>query len=84
MKLFFCHSLVSIGGNKQIETDFNQWEIILTINSTLNSCEGVLLNMGILKKVIVTLLLLIVGVFLIRIYWTDIVPVLGESLKILT
>ena len=32
----------------------------------------------------VTLLLLTVGVFLIRIYWTEIVPVLGESLKKLT
>jgi uncharacterized protein (TIRG00374 family) len=40
--------------------------------------------MGILKKVIVTLLLLTVGVILIRIYWTDIVPALGETLKMLT
>jgi uncharacterized membrane protein YbhN (UPF0104 family) len=41
------------------------------------------LNLGILKKAIVTLLLLTIGVFLIRAYWTEIVPVLGESLKIL-
>jgi len=42
------------------------------------------LNLGILKKVVATILLLTVGVFLIRAYWTEIVPALGESLKMLT
>jgi len=42
------------------------------------------LNQGTLKKAIATLLLLTVGVFLIRAYWTEIVPALGESLKMLT
>ncbi|HWQ49566.1 MAG TPA: lysylphosphatidylglycerol synthase transmembrane domain-containing protein [Methanosarcina sp.] len=42
------------------------------------------MNLGILKKVVATILLLTVGVFLIRAYWTEIVPALGESLKMLT
>lgn len=42
------------------------------------------MNLGILKKAVATLLLLTVGAFLIRTYWTEIVPVLGESLKMLT
>jgi uncharacterized membrane protein YbhN (UPF0104 family) len=46
-------------------------------------CEGVFLSRVILKKVMVILLLFTVGVFLIRTYWIEIVPVLGESLKIL-
>jgi uncharacterized protein (TIRG00374 family) len=37
-----------------------------------------------LKKAIATLLLLTVGVLLVRAYWTEIVPALGESLKMLT
>jgi hypothetical protein len=41
------------------------------------------LNLGILKKVTVTLLLLAVGVFLIRAYWTGIVPTVLESWKML-
>ena len=41
------------------------------------------LNLGTLKKVIVVLLLLVAGVLLVRVYWTDIVSILGESLKIL-
>lgn len=49
----------------------------------MNPYEGVFLNLGILKKVIATLLLVTVGVFLIRIYWTEIVPVVLESLKML-
>jgi uncharacterized protein (TIRG00374 family) len=42
------------------------------------------LNQGILKKAIVILLLIAVGVFLVRAYWTEIVSVFGESLKMLT
>jgi uncharacterized membrane protein YbhN (UPF0104 family) len=42
------------------------------------------LNQGTLKKSIVILLLLTVSVFLIRTYWTEIAPVLGESLGILS
>jgi len=42
------------------------------------------LNLGILKKVVTTLLLLTVGVFLIRTYWTEVAPALGESLSMLT
>ncbi|AKB46181.1 hypothetical protein MSKOL_0404 [Methanosarcina sp. Kolksee] len=42
------------------------------------------MNQGILKKAIVILLLLTVGVFLVHAYWTEIVSVLGESLKMLT
>ena len=41
------------------------------------------MNLGILKKVIVTLLLLVVGVFLIRAYWTGIVSAVSESRKML-
>jgi len=41
------------------------------------------LNLGILKKVIATLLLLTAGVFLIRTYWMEIVPAVLESLKML-
>ena len=47
-------------------------------------CGGVFLNMGTLKKAIAVLLLLIAGVFLVRVYWPDIIPILGESLKILS
>jgi uncharacterized protein (TIRG00374 family) len=47
-------------------------------------CEGVFLDRKILKKAIAALLLLIAGVFLIRAYWAEIVPVLGESLRILS
>jgi hypothetical protein len=35
------------------------------------------LNLGNLKAAIGVLLLLIAGVFLVRIYWTDIVTILG-------
>jgi len=42
------------------------------------------LNLGNLKRAIPALLLLIAGLFLIRIYWTEIVPILGESLRILS
>jgi uncharacterized protein (TIRG00374 family) len=42
------------------------------------------LNLRALKTAIVVLLLLLVGVFLVRTYWTDIVPTLGESLGILS
>jgi glycosyltransferase 2 family protein len=42
------------------------------------------LNPGILKKAIVILLLLTAGEVLIRTYWTDIIPILGESLRILS
>ncbi|WP_292371793.1 MULTISPECIES: lysylphosphatidylglycerol synthase transmembrane domain-containing protein [unclassified Methanosarcina] len=42
------------------------------------------MDKGILKKAILALLLLTAGVFLISIYWADIVPVLRESLKILS
>lgn len=42
------------------------------------------MNLGTLKKAVVILLLLTVGVFIIRTYWTEIVPVLGESLRILS
>ena len=41
------------------------------------------MNLGILKKVIATLLLLTAGVFLIRTYWMEIVPAVLESLKML-
>lgn len=41
------------------------------------------MNLRILKKVMVTLLLLVVGVFLIRTYWTGIVPAVLESWKML-
>lgn len=47
----------------------------------MNPCEDVFLNLGILKKVIVTLLLLVVGVFLIHAYWTGIVSAVSESWK---
>jgi len=47
-------------------------------------CEGVFLSRVILKKIMAILLLFTVGVFFIRTYWIEIVPVLGESLKILT
>jgi len=42
------------------------------------------LNLEILKKVMVTLLLLAVGVFLIRAYWTGIISAVLESWKMLT
>lgn len=42
------------------------------------------MDQGDLKKVITALLLLTAGVVLIHIYWTDIAPVLGESLRILS
>ncbi len=42
------------------------------------------LNLGTLKKAIVVLLLLVAGALLVRVYWTDIVSILGESLKILS
>jgi len=42
------------------------------------------LNLETLKRNIVILLLLITGVFLVRVYWTDIVTTLEESLKILS
>jgi uncharacterized membrane protein YbhN (UPF0104 family) len=41
------------------------------------------LNLETLKKAIATLILLTVGVFLIHIYWKDIVPAVSDSLKIL-
>jgi glycosyltransferase 2 family protein len=49
----------------------------------LNPCEGVFLNLEILKKAVATLILLTVGVFLIHIYWKEIVPAVSDSLKIL-
>jgi uncharacterized membrane protein YbhN (UPF0104 family) len=42
------------------------------------------LNLGILSTATVIFLLLIAGVFLVRIYWTDIATALGESLGILS
>ncbi len=42
------------------------------------------MSLVILKKVMAILLLLTVGVLLIHAYWTEIVPVLGASLKMLT
>jgi len=42
------------------------------------------LNLGILSTATVIFLLLIAGAFLVRIYWTDIVTALGESLGVLS
>lgn len=42
-----------------------------------------LLNMGTLVKIIVTLLLLTAGVFLVRSYWIEIIPVMEEILRTL-
>ena len=44
---------------------------------------GMLLNLGTLEKAIAVLLLLTAGVFLVRTYWIDLVPILDEILSIL-
>lgn len=43
-----------------------------------------MLKLGTVKKLIAILLLLVVGIFLAHTYWTDIVSILGESLKMLS
>lgn len=82
LEKYKVQSLINLNEWKiRIGTDFNYKNIHR--NSTLNPYEGVFLNQGILKKAIVILLLLTVGVFLVHAYWTEIVSVLGESLKML-
>jgi uncharacterized membrane protein YbhN (UPF0104 family) len=44
---------------------------------------SMLLNLGTLEKAIAVLLLLSAGVFLVRTYWIDLVPILDEILSIL-
>lgn len=49
----------------------------------LNLQEGILLNLGTFRTAIVFFLMLITTVFLVRIYWTDIIITLEESPEII-